>query len=728
MADYDESLLITAIEQHEAQAETYGNLQQDRTEALKYYKGEPLGNEVEGRSQVIYRSVFDTVEWIKPQLADIFTSGEDIVSFSPRGPEDVKGAEQETDYTNYIITERNPWFEVFLTWCHDALVQKVGYVKAYWDDSFETITETYENLTDDEFQALLQNDDIEIKDHQETLVSFDPAGAYVVKTHTCTVERKKPENFVRIENLAPEHVRVSQNARKVSLQDRRVDFVEHRERKTISELREEGFDVADDITDGGDSSDDWEQALRDEYNPFVDADEPTTDPAMRRVWVRECWIRFDKNKDGKAELLHVIVVGTTVLLCEEADLIPIVALCPIPQAHQHYGYSVADAVMDLQRIQTALLRGALDNQYLSNNGRYGINQNTVNLDDMLDSRAGGVVRVDGDPNAHIAPLTHPTNGQVAIPMLEYVEKLASRRTGVNEMSQGLDPNALNNQAGANANSQMMSAAMQRIRFIARVFAEIGVRPLFQVVHALSLKHSRQAEVVQMRGEWVPVNPREWVKRRDMTVNLTLGTGDKPQQIMMLQQIGMAQKEGLAIGIAHPKHLHHTATRLTKLMGHKDVENFWAQPPEGPVQPPQDPKLQIEQMRQQAEVQKFQAEAQLKQQTEAIQMQSKQRETELQLQLQAANDARDSEREQVKAQLQAEIEAIRVQADKEMAAMKDATARYTAELQSQTSILIEQMRLGQRAQEAEMGQQTTLATAQMSAQAKEKNNANPDARK
>jgi hypothetical protein len=714
MADYDESLLITAIEQHEAQAETYGNLQQDRSEALKYYKGEPLGNEVEGRSQVIYRSVFDTVEWIKPQLADIFTSGEDIVSFSPRGPEDVKGAEQETDYTNYIITERNPWFEVFLTWCHDALVQKVGYVKAYWDDSFETITETYENLTDDEFQALLQNDDIEIKDHQETLVSFDPAGAYVVKTHTCTVERKKPENFVRIENLAPEHVRVSQNARKVSLQDRRVDFVEHRERKTISELREEGFDVPDDITDGGDSSDDWEQALRDEYNPFVDADEPTTDPAMRRVWVRECWIRFDKNKDGKAELLHVIVVGTTVLLCEEADLIPIVALCPIPQAHQHYGYSVADAVMDLQRIQTALLRGALDNQYLSNNGRYGINQNTVNLDDMLDSRAGGVVRVDGDPGQHIAPLTHPTNGQVAIPMLEYVEKIASRRTGVNEMSQGLDPNALNNQAGANANSQMMSAAMQRIRFIARVFAEIGVRPLFQVVHALSLKHSRQAEVVQMRGEWVPVNPREWVKRRDMTVNLTLGTGDKPQQIMMLQQIGMAQKEGVAIGIAKPKNLYHTATRLTKLMGHKDVEQFWVDPGDDPIQPPPDPRIQVEQMRQQAEVQKFQAEAQLKQQTEAIQMQAKQRETELQLQLQAANDQRDSEREALKAQYEQERAMLDMQTKAQIEAAKLEHDRWKTEFEASVQL-----------RTAEMSQQTAVHNAQLSAQSKkEQTNAKP----
>lgn len=716
MADYHDPLLITAIEQHEAQAETYGNLQEDRVQALEYYQGRPLGNEVEGRSQVIYRSVFDTVEWIKPQLADIFTSGEDIISFSPRGPEDVQAAEQETDYTNYIITERNPWFEIFLSWCHDALVQKVGYVKAYWDDSVDDITETYKDLTDAEFQNLLGNEDIELLEHTEQLVSYDPVGLIVEKTHTVRIRRSKPENVVRIDCLAPEYVRVSQNARRLSLQDRRVDFVEHRERKTISELREEGFDVADDITDGGTASADWEESLRDQYNPYAEVDSDPPDPSMRRVWVRECWIRHDKDQDGKAELLRVIVVGTTILLCEEADLIPIVAMCPIPQAHQHYGLSVADAVMDLQRIQTALLRGALDNQYLSNNGRYGISEK-VNLDDMLDSRAGGVVRVEGNPGEHIFPLTHPTNGQVAIPMLEYVERIASRRTGVNEMSQGLDPNALNNQAGANANSQMMSAAQQRIRFIARVFAEMGVRALFQVVHQLSLTHSREKELVQLRGKWVAVNPRDWTKRRDMSVNLTLGTGDKPQQIMMLQQIGIAQKEGLAIGIAKPKNLYHTATRLTKLMGHKDIDSYWTDPGDQPMQPPPDPRIQVEQMRQQAEVQKFQAEAQLQQQVESIKAQAKQRETELTLQLQASNDMRDSEREALKAQYEQERALLDMQTKERIKAAELEHDRWKTEFQAGVQLRTAEMSAQTTMQTAQMSQETAVHNAQLTAQAK-----------
>jgi hypothetical protein len=707
MSDKD-SELVTAIEQYEGESETFGALMEERIKSLEYYQGRPLGNEVDGRSQVIYRTVFDTVEWIKPQLADIFTSGEDIVSFTPRGPEDVAGAQQETDYTNWIITERNPWFDIFLGWAHDALVQKVGYVKAYWDDSEDEVTENYRDLTEAEFQNLLQNKDIQITDLQEKAIGFDPSGLYVEKTYTVKIQRTKPNNVVRIVNIAPENTRVSINARNLSLQDPRLDFFEHRELKTISELRQEGFDVDDDISDGGTSADDYEGALRDPDNPLGDfaGDSTPADPSMRRVWVREVWIRYDKNGDGKAELLHVFVVGTTVLSCEETDHVGVVALCPMPQPHQHHGFSIADAVMDLQKIQTALLRGALDNQYLANNGRYGINTKTVNLDDMLDSRAGGVVRVDGEVSNAFFPLTHPTNGQVAIPMMEYMEKVSQRRTGVTEMSQGLDPNALNNQAGANANSSMITAAQQRIRFIARTFAETGVRNLFQLVHMLSLQHSREEELVEMRGQWVPVNPREWVKRKDMRVALTLGTGDKPQQIMMLQQIGMAQKEGLAIGITKPQNLYYTATKLTQLMGHRDTSQFWVDPGPNPMQPPKDPKVQIEEMKIQDGQQRFQAETQRDLQLKTLDNQASTEQKNLELQLQAANDQRDAERELARAGYEHEQKMADIASRERIEAEKLAHDRWKTELEATVQL-----------ETARMSQETAVHNNQVNAAAK-----------
>lgn len=720
----DDALLLAAIERHEANSETYGNLQEDRTQALDYYFGKPMGNEVEGRSQVVARTVWDTVEWIKPQLADVFCSGEEIVSFAPKSPDDVKAAEQESDYVNHIVTQRNNWFEVWYSWAHDALIQKTGYVKAYWDDDSDITIERYERLTNDEFSLLMQDPAVEMVEHAEETLLSEPnpmlaqqmlqagqAPQPIVEVfHTVRLERKKPRNTVRIENVAPEYIRVSQDARGLSLQDERLPFVQHAEPRTISELRAQGLDVPDDINDGGDSMLDWEEDLRDDYTPFRDREGEETDPSMRRVLVRETWIRVDFNGDGRAELRHIIVVGKTVLLNEETDHVPLVALCPAPLSHRHYGLSMADAVMDLQRIQTALMRGALDNQYLANNGRYAIDENNVNLDDMLDSRPGGVVRVTGQPGAAILPLTHSTTGQVALPMLEYVDRIGQKRTGVNEQTQGLDPNALNKTAtGAQI---LMSAAQQRIKFIARIFAETGVKALFQLVHQLTLQHSRQAELVRLRGEWVPVDPRTWVKRNDLQISMNLGLGDRAQQLAFLASVRQMQIEGLQIGVANPGNVFNTAARMMRAAGYKDVTEFFQDPRQlPPAPPPPDPaqvqiqieqakaqaqaqaQMAIEQMKLQADAQKFQAEQQLKAQAEAAKLQADQMRKQAELEVQAANDVRDAERARLQAEMDAQLERIKLDAERANAELAAATERYRAELQSQTQILIEQMKLG-----------------------------------
>lgn len=702
-----ESQLLAALETFENQS--VGVIQDDRVEALDYYLGRPMGNEVEGRSQVIARQVWDTVEWLKPQIADIFTSGEEIVAFAPRGPEDVKAAEQETDYVNHLITQRNNWFEIWYAWTHDALIQKNGYVKAYWDDAEDTTCEEYHGLTADEFALLQMAEGIKITEVEE---NADPMTGQV--TYDVEVERTRPRNVVKIENIPPENVRVSHNARGVSLQDDRLDWVQHAEMKTISELRNEGFDVADDIGDDGENAGRWERTIRNEDSPFSDRLNEESDPSMRRVLVKESWIRCDFDGDGRAELRHVIVVGTSILENEDCDCVPLVALCPTPLAHKHYGLSVADAVMDLQRIQTALLRGALDNQYLANNGRYGVNENNVNLDDMLDSRPGGIVRINGEPGVNITPLTHPTTGNIAVPMMEYVDRLAQKRTGVNEQNQGLDPNSLNKTAtGAQL---MLTASQQRIKFIARVFAETGIKRLFQLVHELTLKNSRQQQIVELRGQWVPVNPREWTKRTDLVISVALGAGDRVQQLAYLAQQRQMQLEMLPLGLAKPENLFATVSRMTRAAGYKDAQEFWTDPAQNPPPPPQPPlEIQLEQMKQQGaaqklqaeqanDAQKFQAEMQLKGQAEILQSQAKQRETQMQLELQAANDERDRQR-------QAETDARSHQIEMERLAMD----RYLKEMEIASRERIEAAKLQATLQAAEMQRSTTLETTAFNAQ-------------
>jgi truncated hemoglobin YjbI len=686
-----EATLIAAIERYESQAETRGDLASDREKALDYYLGNPIGNEVDGRSQVVSRDVFDTVEWIKPQIAEIFCSGDDVIKFTPRGPEDMESAAQETEYVNHIITGKNEWFITFYSWLHDCLLQKTGYVKAYWHESEDLEKERYAGISEEEVQILLMDPEVKLSGTK------DEDGVI-----TYEFERTRKYGCVKIRNLPPENCFVDQAARSTNLMDESCNFTEAREQKTISQLRTEGFDdVDDDLSDAGSGMASYEASDRDETNPWRETDE-SEDPAMRKVWVRECWIRHDHDGDGKAEMRHVIIVGTTILLNEDADRTLMVALPCTPMPHQHNGLSMADAVNDLQLIKTALLRGALDNIYLANNGRYGVNEKTVNLDDMLVSRPGGLVRVNGAPGDSIFPLTHPTNGQVAIPMLEFVDRIKQQRTGVNEQSQGLDSNTINKNTPYATTAALMSAAQMRIKFIARIIAETGVKQLFELVHALSLKHARKEEIVRLRNQWVPVDPRQWKRRADMEVSVGLGGGDKPQQVQALDGVLMKQMQGLAVGLTDPGKIYNTLKRQTQLMGYKNAEEFWTDPStRPPPPPPPNPEVEKVQAKAQADMQLAQAQGQIDSQLRQVDAQTdlaktreqsmlKLREMEGALQLQAQNDQRDHEREMMKAGVDAQLEAQRIEFERWKEEMSQAMAKYKTDQDNATRLQIAEM--------------------------------------
>ena len=596
----DEKKLLAAIEEQETLAEARA-LATERQSALDRYLGEPYGNEVEGRSKIVMRDVADTIEWIKPALMKIFASGDEVCVFNPVGPEDVDQAEQETEYINHVLMQKNDGFVILHDWFHDALLQKNGYVLVRPVIESRLQSSQYEGLTEDEFTLLMQTEGLECTAHSEFV---DAMG---VARHSCSVRRMVDKRMVRVVNIPPERVRVASDWPGVNLDG--CPFVEVIEYLTVSQLREMGFEIDDNISDASTSSDEWEESNRHQNDEFLGRSDIEADASTRRLKTRCIWMLYDMDGDGIAELNYLVVVGTTILHNSPDDLTPVACITPSRMPHEHVGQSIDDAVQDLQAIRTTLVRGFLDNMYLANNGRNAIDASRVNLDDMLTSRPGGVVRVSGDPSGAIVPLVHPQVGGDILQAVEYVDSVRENRTGVTRYNQGIDANSLNKTAtGINA---IQNASMQRIELIARMFAETGVKQLMLILHAVSVKHGRQQEMIRLRGKWVPVSPYEWQERKDMTVSVGIGTGNKDQQLMHLTTIWQMQLAGLQLGITKPANLYHTASKMTQNAGFKQHELFWSDPAQqqqGPQQPP--PEVQAEQMKQQADVQKFQAQTQI----------------------------------------------------------------------------------------------------------------------
>jgi hypothetical protein len=580
-------LLKSAIEQQERLALGYqsGELSQARADALRDYLSEPYGNEVEGRSQVVTSDVADTIEGVLPGLIRVFTSGEDICQFQPSGPEDEETAKQETDIVNYFLTQSNNFTPFLQTWLRDGLISINGYAKIVWEDDEYQDQETYNNLDENELAYLLQSPELEVVEQSQ-----DEMGFWAVKLKK-TVNRGR----IKLYNCPPEQILVNNDHTEVSLRNAR--FVQHRVKMTISEIREMGYKIDDDIGDEYDNdwTDEWD--ARDRWETMTFSEGETNDPASRVVTFRETYIRYDFDGDGHTELRRVCSIGSTVLQNEEWDSIPICAWTPVIMPHRHVGRGMAEQVADVQKTKTSILRTALDSLYLSIHGRWAVSD-SVNLDDMLVSRPNGVVRLhDGalPSQGHIMPLIPPALAGQAFPALEYMDSVRESRTGITRYNQGLDANSLNKTA--TGVQSIMSAAQGRIELIARTFAETGLKDLVLMAHELIRKHCDKDMVVKLRNKWVPVDPRVWKTRFDMTISVGLGTGNREQQMAHLMAIMNIQREAFQIGIASPENIYNSATKMAEIAGFKSPELFFTNGQKQPSVPPEVQKQIQDQMQQ-----------------------------------------------------------------------------------------------------------------------------------
>lgn len=630
--------LLSIIEAEEKRALGYGDgeLSADREQALKYYNGELYGNEQEGRSAIVTREVADTVEWILPTLLDIFTASDKAVEFQPEKPNDEESTKQATDTCNYVFYKQNNGFVTLYSFFKDALIQKNGYVKVYYEKGQKKRKETYRGLSDGQMQQLLSQENVEVKAHSAYPDPSAPQMApmpmavgsamgqppQVPMLHDVIIEVSQEYGQTRCIPIPPEEMLISVDHGEVDLQN--APFVAHRCQKTLSDLTDMGYDTAE-LEAGGDddnaveSSGEWlERRQYDEEQTYTQAEAAVMDRSMRKIWVTEAYIRADFDGDGIAELRKVMKSGRVILENEETDVIPFAAITPVIMTHRHIGKSVADLIMDLQLIKSTLMRQVLDNIYFTNSPRnavlstpQGVPQ--ANLDDLLTVRPGGVVR-EYVPNA-VRPLTVPFMGQYGLQVMEYIDTVSAKRTGVTDNLAGLDSDSLNKTARGATITQ--NNAMMRIKLIARIFAETGVKALFKLILHCLATHQDKAMIVRLTDKFVEVDPRAWDTSWDMTVNVGLGTGNKDQQLMHLQTITQAQMAFLQAGlpIVNPKNLYNVQARIVENAGFKSVEEFWTDPEQQQQQPQQqqpDPRMIAMQQEQQMKQQQAQADMQMEQ--------------------------------------------------------------------------------------------------------------------
>lgn len=550
-----------------------------REKAEQYYRGEPFGNEEEGRSQVIMTEVKDVVLAMLPSLLRVFTSSEKPVEFAPRYAAKAAEAEQATDYVSYVFMEDNPGYSILHSSFKDALKSKTGIYKWYTADKTIVSEHTETGLVQAQIALLQQDPSIQILGFSQT-GDGEIDAMTGVPTPLYTVYFRRFEKVKRqvVECLPPEEFLIARNARDLDT----AEYVGHRSLKTMSDLIEMGYE-REEIEEHGNSASTFQinteaQTRNPALNNFLGGTGDSTDPSMKRYEYVESYIRIDKDGDGIAELRKVCTIGEGcyVLHDEVVDEVKLAVICPDPESHVVIGSSMADQVMDLQLIKSNIVRNTLDSLAQSIHPRTAYVEGMVNVDDLLNVETGGVIRMT-QPGM-VQELGSTFVGQQAMPVIAYLDDVKSSRTGISKASQGLDPDVLQSTTKA-AVTATMSAAQERLEMVARNFAETGIKRLFKGLLREIIRNQDKPRTIKLRNQWVDVDPRAWDADMSVVVNVGLGNGSVEQKIQVLMAV--LQKQEQIIGqygpnnpIVSVKQYRNTLAQILELQGFKDVSKYF----------------------------------------------------------------------------------------------------------------------------------------------------------
>jgi len=510
--------------------------------------------------------------------------------------------------------------------------------------------------------------------------------------HNVVVTRSKKSGHVAIESMNPEDFLIDERSKRIS-----DGFCAHRVRKTISDLRVKYGDLVDGIDLDQVSSDPdalnvdnsallfARESLQTVYKPSQFDD--YGDESMRLVWLYECYLPIDADGDGISEWRKIVRAGNALLENVVVDGPPFAALCPVPIPGLFYGRSIADLEMPMQLAKTGVLRSLVDNMNVQINGRTWAIESQVNINDLLTNRPGGVVRVKS-ANAVGVLQQGMADAQGGYQLLEYLDSAAQEKSGVTKYTQGMDADTLNHTASGLA--RITQRADMRVKLIARLFGEGGVKDLCELVQKTLMRHQDKAMAFELNGSFVDVDPRVWHNKYTMKCTVGLGTGDQAAMIAMILQLLGVQQQAIAGGLVTPANMYNSLSDLVRAMQRGDPAQYFQPPQPGQQFPqPPNPQMMAVQGQQQLEQQKHQDDMQMEQQK---------------MQAQAVNDQRDA---QNRMQMEVFKENLLDQRQKDQFAQQQAWEREKFYVQQASNLQAAAMKAGVDAQTAGMGEQIIL---------------------
>jgi len=677
----------------------------DRIRSMQYYDGAmtDLPNE-EGRSQVVSRDVRAAIKKVLPSVVRTILGNDKVVEFEPMSEGDEEKAEQATDYMNYVVLPESDGREAIQDAMHDALLLRNGIIR-WWHDERQVIKVTHHTGLDDmTFSQLVAADDVEVLEHSpriENVQQMDPMTGQPVTmqmpVHDVKVKRAEPVRKIRLSAVPLEQFLIHPDA--IDLDDALLVGLNERLRR--ADLIAMGYDrdVIDSLpaANGADMEGEEEEYQR--RREFADVTE--TERTLQEVDYYEIYVRIDKDDDGIPELRRVVMAGGTgqehILDDEYWDEVPFGDISCERRPHQWEGASVADDVMEIQRVKTVLLRQTLDNLYWQNMAQPTVQEGAIeNPEAVLNPQFGLPIRVKRGVSVADAVQFNrvPFFAEQSFGMLGYLDNEMADRTGINDASSGMAPDALQNTT-AKASAMIEAQGIGQTELIVRTLAH-GLKRVFKGLLKLVIQHQDKPRSIRLRDKWVQFDPRSWDANMDATVNVGLGAGTRERDMMMMGQIiGLQEKLVAVLGTDNPfvtpDNVHKALVAMTSAAGIKSPDMYFTQPdPQDIERRKQEDKAKLT-----PEQEKAQAQMQIEQMKAQMHMQMKQADMEVQT---------NKERAQMEADLQVKM----AEMEKNAIARREQLEADAIKEEQKANLEREKMAQAERLKLLELAQQRELA--------------------
>lgn len=525
----------------------------------------------------VSKDIKTTVDWILPNLIEVFNGSDSPVDIVGQSIEDDDNAKKLQELIDYFVTKKNNFFTFLYTFAKDGLVTNFAVAKVYWNRDEER--EPMEVMADAQVMQMLMAEEqagsIEITDIQP----IDAAGDFLlVAFDVIHVKANTPI----LENMSPSELRFTHETRDLHdakfVAQRKIvrgDYLKRKELEGVYQNVDEAFNSGS----TGETKYTTLDIKHDKRLNDVSSKLSDGDTASREYELYEAYLKVDYNNDGIYENIIVHAVGDTLLKVQDNafEMPPFFVFSPEYEPYAIFNEEgFADAWEQLQDLKTALVRQIIINAAKNSRGQKFVDDSAVDMDAMMSGDEFVPVRGGRNPaEAIMFPPAIPTDPN-AMTMIQYAQNELESQSGSTRYNQGLDSNSLN--MTATGISAIMGAADKKIKLIARLLAETAWIPIIKFLILLCQKFVDDGQIIRLLNQNIVIRRGELNLDYDLVVNVGQGAGTKEAEIqyllMLIQQLYPVLQN---VGIVTPASWYYIVKELLERMGMRSTEKYLLDP-------------------------------------------------------------------------------------------------------------------------------------------------------